>query len=85
MKIEYSNHMYFIELDEDSIYYNKYPYFRFESRDEWFRTDLARRLIGFEYYNQLKEILDKKLNMYIRKEKLKKLEKCLMKIKMVNG
>jgi len=76
-QVSYSNRMYFVKLPifktlTETIY-NPFSYFKFESFDEWFRTDLARSLQQFPYYASLKNILDKELLAYMREQKLKQI------------
>jgi len=71
--------MYFVEYIKpfsryDPLAGTTYNYFKFDGRDEWFRSDLARPLKGnYSYYSELKRYLDKELNLYLRKLKLEKL------------
>jgi len=82
LQFEYSNGLYFVDLPVfcidtiDEKIANPYRYFKFENRDEWFRTDLARPIKdNYSYYPYLKKYLDKKFNIYLRKQKLEKIGK----------
>jgi len=77
LQFEYSNGMYFVYapifyIESENI--TNLKYFKFENRDEWFRTDLARPLKdNYSYYPYLKNYLDREFNLYLRKQKLNKL------------
>jgi len=77
LHFEHSNGMYFVEVPviylNGFMVNNSYKYFKFDSRDEWFRTDLARPLKALSYYTNIKDYLDKEFNLYLRKQKLNKL------------
>ena len=76
-QVYYSNKMYFVKLPVfetlTETIYNPFEYFKFDSKDEWFRTDLARSLQQFSYYASLKKLLDKELLAYMREQKLKQI------------
>jgi hypothetical protein len=78
LQFEYSNHIYFVRVPvinlKNDIVCNPFQYFKFENRDEWFRTDYARPIKdNYSYYSSLKKYLDNELNLYLRKQKLQKL------------
>jgi hypothetical protein len=65
--------LFYIEALNEKVY-NPFRYFKFENIDEWFRTDFARPMKNnFSYYPYLEKYLNKEFNLYLRKQKLNKL------------